>query len=216
MFFQIGPADDFNMFWIKHKIFTWFHPFIYFSCYFDGVKGEVANLLFTTVPLTLILTINVVLYFMTWRRIKQEEPKFKGLNGREARVVRASHRAARTMSLFVTAFMIQWWAMSAYGIVQVSSNIEVPIELFQFVTTFSNVGGILNGIVYYVIRRRSKERHSESGNSLDISRSDGGKKFTRMHASGTPPIELTPTLDSVAMDNGNGHVCGDKEMITKV
>jgi len=110
--------------------------------------------LITTVPLTLILIINVILYFLTWQRIKKEEPKFKGIDGREAKRVRASHRAARTMSLFVTAFFIQWWAMSVYGIVQVSSQIEVPIELFQFVTTFSNVGGILNGIVYVIIRRR--------------------------------------------------------------
>ena len=82
--------------------------------------------------------------------------------------------------------------MSVYGIVQVSSRIEVPIELFQFVTTFSNIGGILNGIVYYVIRRRSKERHSESGNSVELSKSDGGKKLTRMQASSTMDSITTP------------------------
>ena len=176
------------------------------SCYFDGVKGEIANLFFTTVPLTIVLVINIILYFLTWRRIKEEEPKFKGINGREARVVRASHRAARTMSLFVTAFIIQWWAMCVYGIVQVSSTITVPIELFQFVTTFSNIGGILNGIVYYVIRRRSKERTSESGNSLELSKSDGGKKFTRMQASGSPPLQISPTMDSMTLSpDGDSH-----------
>uniref|UniRef100_A0A7M5UNR8 peptide-methionine (S)-S-oxide reductase n=1 Tax=Clytia hemisphaerica TaxID=252671 RepID=A0A7M5UNR8_9CNID len=155
------------------------------SCYFDGVNGELANLFFTTVPLTVILLTNIILYLLTWRRIKQEEPKFKGINGREARIVRASHRAARTMTLFVTAFIIQWWAMCIYGIVQML--VEVPIELFQFVTTFSNVGGILNGIVYYIIRRRSREKHSEA--SLELSKSDGSKKFTRMTNSNSPTLD---------------------------
>jgi len=157
------------------------------------VTGEIANLFFiTTVPLTLILIINVILYFLTWQRIKKEEPKFKGIDGREAKRVRASHRAARTMSLFVTAFFIQWWAMSVYGIVQVSSQIEVPIELFQFVTTFSNVGGILNGIVYVIIRR-SQEKHSEA--SIELSKSDKVKKFSRMC-----DVETSPTIVSVSME----------------
>ena len=162
-----------------------------FSCYFDGVTGEIANLFFTTVPLTLILIMNVILYFLTWKRIKKEEPKFKGIDGREAKRVRASHRAARTMSLFVTAFFIQWWAMCAYGIVQISSEIEVPIQLFQFVTTFSNVGGILNGIVYMIIRRRSRERHSEV--STELSKSDGTKRFGRMRS-----VDTSPTMESIA------------------
>jgi len=141
------------------------------------VKGELANLFFTTVPLTLIFVSNIILYFLTWKQIKKEEPRFKDIDGREARIIRASHSAARKMTLFVLAFFIQWWAMCTYGIVQVSSRVEVPIHLFHFVTTFSNIGGVLNGIVYVIIRKKSKEKHSDT--SLDLSKLDG-KKFPRM------------------------------------
>lgn len=42
--------------------------------------------------------------------------------------------------------------MALYGIWQMIA--PVPQSLFQFVTTFSNIGGILNGVVYIIIRRR--------------------------------------------------------------
>ncbi|XP_057309263.1 uncharacterized protein LOC130647428 [Hydractinia symbiolongicarpus] len=121
-------------------------------CYFDGVKGMYANLFFTTVPLVIILTTNIVLYVLTWYRIRKEEPRFKNSSGQDANVVRSSHRAAKNMSLFVAAFFIQWWARVLYGVWQIIA--VVPQALFQCVTTFSNIGGILNGIVYVIIRKR--------------------------------------------------------------
>ncbi|XP_057309182.1 uncharacterized protein LOC130647366 [Hydractinia symbiolongicarpus] len=127
-------------------------------CYFDGVKGEYANLFFTTVPLLLILTVNIIMYILTWYRIQKEEPKFKDVSGKGAHMVRASHRAAKTMSLFVAAFFIQWWAMALYGVWQLVA--DVPQALFQFVTTFSNIGGILNGVVYAIIRSRKRDTES--------------------------------------------------------
>lgn len=44
--------------------------------------------------------------------------------------------------------------MALYGVWQLVDENLVPQALFQFVTTFSNVGGVLNGIVYIVIRKR--------------------------------------------------------------
>lgn len=58
------------------------------------------------------------------------------------------------MSLFVTAYLIQWWALGLYGMWQLVA--EVPQLLFNFVTTFSNIGGILNGIVFIIIMRRKR------------------------------------------------------------
>lgn len=124
-------------------------------CYIDPVKGKYANLFFTTVPLLLILSMNVVLYLLTWYRIRKEEPRFKDLSGQSSNVVRSSHRAAKNMSLFVAAYFIQWWATALYGVWQLLE--DVPLVLFQFVTTFSNIGGILNGIVYVVIRKRKSD-----------------------------------------------------------
>jgi hypothetical protein len=51
--------------------------------------------------------------------------------------------------------------MSLYGIWQLID--DVPQLLFSFVTTFSNVGGILNGIVLIIILKR-KTANPKSGN----------------------------------------------------
>lgn len=64
----------------------------------------------------------------------------------------ASHRAARTISMFVVAFFMQWWAMLVFGVWELASD-EVPQPIFHVVTTFSNIGGVQNLIVYILIRR---------------------------------------------------------------
>ena len=147
-----------------------------YSCYFDGVKGEIANVFFTTVPLLLVLTINIVLYILTWIRLRTEAKRLKYVLGKDAKTVRASHGAARTMSLFVVAFFVQWWAMAVYGIWQLATD-DVPQLLFQFVTTYSNIGGILNGIVYIIIRRRksSATKDNKESSREDIVSQDSGK-----------------------------------------
>ena len=124
-----------------------------FSCYFDGVKGKIANLCFTTVPSLLVLVLNTFLYVLTWYRIHQQCEEVKHSLGKMSATMRASHRAARAMSMFVAAFFVQWWAMALFGIWGLASD-EVPQPLFHFVTTFSNIGGVLNLVVYVLIRRR--------------------------------------------------------------
>ena len=143
-----------------------------FSCYFDGVKGTVANLCFTTVPLLLVLVMNTVLYVLTWYRIHQQCEEVKHSLGKMSATMRASHRAARAMSMFVAAFFVQWWAMALFG-VWVMTGDDVPQSVFHFVTTFSNIGGVLNLVVYILIRRRklskgehiSMEKRSSDSNS---------------------------------------------------
>lgn len=112
---------------------------------------------------------NIVLYFLTWQRISVEGKRLKNALGKNAKSIRASHQAARTMSLFVTAFFAQWWAMALYGTWQLIDE-NVPQALFQFVTTFSNIGGILNGIVYIIIRRRKTRaiKDTEESNVTDV------------------------------------------------
>ncbi|XP_062610876.1 uncharacterized protein LOC134272691 [Saccostrea cucullata] len=123
-------------------------------CYFDGVKGTVANFLFTTVPLTIILVLNSILYSMTLRNIYLKEKELKKTLGKQALTTRMRHAAARAMSVFVLVFLIQWWAMAVYGLWSFIEPEAVPAPIYHLVTTFSNVGGILNFGVYLYIRRR--------------------------------------------------------------
>jgi hypothetical protein len=133
---------------------------MYCSCFFDGVKGKNMNVFFTTVPLLTVLVLNSVFYVLTWWRIYQEGKRLRDIVGENAAVIKASHKAARAMSLFVTAFFAQWLAMAVYGAWQLAS--EVPQILFQAVTTFSNLGGVLNGIVFIIIKKRQSATEAET------------------------------------------------------
>lgn len=149
-----------------------------FSCYFDGVKGKVANICFTTIPLLLIVISNTILYILTWKRIRDETEAFeKTLHGMSASM-RASHRAARAMSLFVAAFFIQWWAMAGYGVwALVDENVPQPV--FHLVTTFSNIGGCLNLGVYLKIHRDNLGK----GEHISTEKCTGDSTSHRMHHS---------------------------------
>lgn len=149
-------------------------------CYFDGIKGKWTNIFFTTVPLLLVLVINIVLYILSWYRIYKETKELKDSLGKACRALRASHKAAKTMSLFVTAFFVQWWAMALYGIWQLID--EVPFLLFNFVTTFSNVGGILNGIVFVIIMRRKRQKEEEHTKSSEGKIASGHTGSTAIHS----------------------------------
>ncbi|XP_062593174.1 uncharacterized protein LOC134254653 [Saccostrea cucullata] len=127
-------------------------------CLFDGVKGALASVFFVTVPITLILVVNVVLYILTWWKINTESKRLKTMLGKEAQTVRASHRAAKLMSLFVAAFFIQWWALA---IISVWHNFAVvPQEFFTVVVVFTNLGGVLNGVVYIIIKNRRNQNYN--------------------------------------------------------
>lgn len=64
-------------------------------------------------------------------------------------------RAARTMSLFVLVFIIQWGAAAVYGAWTMLDD-HIPLEIVFPVMTFSSLGGLLNGIVYLNMRIKSK------------------------------------------------------------
>lgn len=115
---------------------------------------------FTTVPLLAVLFLNSVFYGLTYFRIHQEGKRLKDTVGENAASVKGAHKAAKTMSMFVMAFFIQWWAMAIYGAWQLVE--DVPQLLFQAVTTFSNLGGVLNGIVFIIIKKRQNTTEQES------------------------------------------------------
>ncbi|XP_069118062.1 uncharacterized protein [Argopecten irradians] len=123
-------------------------------CFLDGVTARISNIVLTTGSMCLILTVNSVLYALTWYRITTEAKRLESALGGASASVKASHRAARNMFLFLTAFFVQWWALAANGIWNLFT--VPPVVIFQIVTTFSNVGGVLNLLVYLIIRHRKR------------------------------------------------------------
>jgi len=121
----------------------------------------VSNIFLTTIPMCLILIVNTILYGLTWHRINTEAKRLKTSLGNSSTAIKASHRAARNMFLFLTAFFIQWWAVAVYGVWLLFG--EAPFALLQVVTIFSNIGGVLNGVVYAIIRHRRRVTESDEG-----------------------------------------------------
>ena len=137
----------------------------YFSCFFDGVKGKPTNIFFTTGLLMTVLITNIILYLLSWYRMHKDTRQLKHSLGRSSQALRLSHRAAKTMSFFIAAYVIQWSSMSLYGIWQVFD--DVPQLLFNFVTTIPNLGGFLNGIVLIIILKRKKDNPKSGHKSSD-------------------------------------------------
>ncbi|XP_045215013.1 uncharacterized protein LOC123565070 [Mercenaria mercenaria] len=130
-------------------------------CYFDGVKGGTAYIFFTTVPLLIIIVMNSVMYVLTWRRIRQETSSLCETY-KNVHMVNKSKRAAKTMTMFVVAFFIQWFSLAVFG-VWVLIDPNVPQPMIHIITIFSNIGGCLNLCVYIIMRRRSRaDKHEDS------------------------------------------------------
>ena len=70
-------------------------------------------------------------------------------------------RAARTMSLFVLVFIVQWGAAAVFGAWTMVDD-RVPLEIVFPVMTFSSLGGLLNGIVYLNMRKTKKWKISKT------------------------------------------------------
>ncbi|XP_021358188.1 uncharacterized protein LOC110453526 isoform X2 [Mizuhopecten yessoensis] len=121
-------------------------------CLFDAVRGTTSNSV-VAIPIIVILITNTILYGLTWHRIRSETRDIEVSLGPRVEATSRSHRAARNMLLFLVVYFIQWWPASVLSILVLFPN--PPSILTYLVATFSNIGGILNGVVYFFIRRRS-------------------------------------------------------------
>ena len=124
-----------------------------------------ANICFTTVPLVIVLVMNIILYGLTWQKIGSETKRLRETLGDKPASVRASHRAAKAMSLFVAAFFIQWWALTVYGVWALVGT--VPEEWFYLLITFDNLGGVLNLGVYIIIRKKNLTQGEKGSTAED-------------------------------------------------
>ena len=132
--------------WVK------LHILFHFRCLVDGVKGRDIFSIFYTVPLLAILVINTVLYLLTWLKISSEIRKIRVNLGQDPPCRHTARRAAASMSMFVAAFLIQWWPTGVWGALELFG--KAPEELLHFCVTFSNIGGALNLGVYLLINRK--------------------------------------------------------------
>lgn len=145
--------------------------YILYRCFFDSINGWLAEILITTSPLTLIFLTNSILYLVVWYRIRSEERDIELFIGTNGTRIRKSHRAAKRMSLFVIAFLVQWFSLVLNGLWRGLAAIPAPDALFYAVTILPNIGGVLNGVVYYIIRPKGSERNGSEERTILSSKS---------------------------------------------
>ncbi|XP_061174419.1 uncharacterized protein LOC133183478 [Saccostrea echinata] len=116
-----------------------------------GIVGEKVVTFISTLPVLLVLIFSTMLYILTWKHIKIEGKKVTASLRNHKSSSQRSARAAKNMSLFVAAYFIQWWALPLHGVWQLVDN--TPFEVLELLAIFTNMGGILNGGVYLIIKK---------------------------------------------------------------
>ena len=128
----------------------------FFRCLTDGVTGRKLFIFFFTVPLLCIFAMNTVLYVLTWLKIRSEVNHIRVNlihSGYHPRNRKTARRVAKSMSVFVAAFFIQWWAAGLYGAYGLFG--EIPKIVTHAAVIFSNLGGVLNLCVYILVKRQN-------------------------------------------------------------
>lgn len=120
------------------------------------VRPGLATLLTTAIPFILILLVNTTLYLLTWFHIRRVAHQLRSVIGEQAQSGKAYVKAAKTMTMFIAVFTVQWWAVSVYGIWQFITN-DVPSIVYIFVVVFTNIGGCLNLIVFINIQKKRRQ-----------------------------------------------------------
>ncbi|XP_052761847.1 uncharacterized protein LOC128204473 [Mya arenaria] len=128
------------------------------ACFFDAVNGKVASLVLITIPITAIMVVNVLLYILTFIKIRIDVRAMKQRLGNIASTAGSHIRAARNMSMFVVAFFVQWSSIALSGVwLMFADDItDIPEGLKIILGIFTNLGGVLNLIVYLAVFRKTR------------------------------------------------------------
>ncbi|XP_052762000.1 uncharacterized protein LOC128204638 [Mya arenaria] len=127
-------------------------------CCFDAVNGQVGSLVLITIPIAAIMLANVLLYILTFIKIRIEVIAARESLGKMTSTAYRHIRAARNMSMFVASLFVQWSFIVVVGIwnMFVDNSAEVPVFLNFFIMVLTNSGGVFNLIVYLAVFKEKK------------------------------------------------------------
>ncbi|XP_052225132.1 uncharacterized protein LOC127840756 [Dreissena polymorpha] len=162
-------------------------------CAFDQVKGRMSNFLFNTIPIIIITAVNIILYILAWKRIRDEARETKQVLGNDnshIAIMKRSHRAARNMSMFVVAFFAQWSGVAVHAVCGLVTP-HIHMVLYFLIVFFANIGGLLNLIVFLIIRKSRNAQRSPDNRQILVFKSSnvtsGTKSMVSSSASRAPP-----------------------------
>ncbi|CAG2253631.1 unnamed protein product [Mytilus edulis] len=140
-------------------------------CHFDAIKGADLWVYYLTILTFVVVVVNVILYIATWIKIYKDTKALANVLGHEAQAIKSIHNSARNISLFVSVFLIQWFSLAVYSITALLGR--VPEVILYMVISLNNLGGVLNGLVFIILkrRRRKKPQKADSMATITISQS---------------------------------------------
>ncbi|WAR16846.1 hypothetical protein MAR_031440, partial [Mya arenaria] len=115
-------------------------------------------LVLITIPIAAIMLANVLLYILTFIKIRIEVIAARESLGKMTSTAYRHIRAARNMSMFVASLFVQWSFIVVVGIwnMFVDNSAEVPVFLNFFIMVLTNSGGVFNLIVYLAVFKEKK------------------------------------------------------------
>ncbi|KAH3790100.1 hypothetical protein DPMN_168295 [Dreissena polymorpha] len=152
-----------------------------------------SNFLFNTIPIIIITAVNIILYILAWKRIRDEARETKQVLGNDnshIAIMKRSHRAARNMSMFVVAFFAQWSGVAVHAVCGLVTP-HIHMVLYFLIVFFANIGGLLNLIVFLIIRKSRNAQRSPDNRQILVFKSSnvtsGTKSMVSSSASRAPP-----------------------------
>ena len=112
-----------------------------------------------------MFVVNCVLYVVTLAKIYKQVYSMRTVIGSISPSMQATHKATKTMSMFVLAYIVQWNLPCIYSLWS-SINGSVPQIVLQGVTITANLGGVINLFVFLVIRGKQTSSSQHSSNTV--------------------------------------------------
>ncbi|WAR27583.1 hypothetical protein MAR_013287 [Mya arenaria] len=156
MFFNInisfGKFDGGLLLWAFGVPFI--GSFIAAICFFDAINGKVAQLVLITIPITVIMAVNVLFYILTFIKIRTEVRAMKQSLGNMASTAVLPAKCPCSLWPFLSngfaLLLLGAWSMF------VDNPADVP-EFLNYIGVIStNLGGVLNFIVYLRVFKNTR------------------------------------------------------------
>ncbi|CAC5422977.1 unnamed protein product [Mytilus coruscus] len=188
-------------------IFQQLGPNGYF-CNYDAVKGRISHLVIVSIGFTLIIVITAVLYIFICIKAYKQSKKIDAISKKESLAKKRTLSIAKHSSLLISAFFFQFGVFILDGIWRAIGT--PPHWVYFLITIMSSSGGIVNSIVFYVIRKEKKSSVSptvtqsrEHTGHLNETRTSGTKQKPDSAVQNTTYSAITHNSESGKRTNNS-------------
>ncbi|XP_043203185.1 uncharacterized protein LOC122371134 isoform X1 [Amphibalanus amphitrite] len=169
-------------------------------CYLDPIKGSLFLMAFTTIFLIGVGLFNLVFYAVTVIRLRVADQHNRKQLGSRTQLGRSVNKTAWTCTYFIVSFFAQWLPMILYGAWAMRGH--PPFELFMAVTTFTNLGGFFNLLLFSYIRlKKRRASHLSRQNAV---RKRAGQRSVRAARAQVPIRRPAPAHGADQLRRLNG------------